>query len=608
MSVKVMRQNLLKVPLRAFDDSVDGIATMTFEQMTAFEVKSKVSIFFYLMVHCVLKGPDVPLGGLGNTHGSLRRLLLHITESGLQMQFSKDIDLVGSEHECIFSNRLQWCIETDTILQAELDRFSNVLASIFGEYNRLQVNHITDLDTWAPNTDNMAIHWVAVTPLCYNAMHRSEDAYGQGLVSDAVDTTPPDPDDAYNESHYTEADSRKALKRLAERIQSTKYFAGEESSTVPIVKDVNYMMISTCKLFYGKKSKKLFDMLDNADFVLIFELLYLKIYHYTKKGSNQHSLIFVHGHVSNMLQSRLHDQAPITSANLVSSSKTATVLHFLQAVYKSFGSDNPTTTFKTNKSMAGNNLFAYSAYGYSIKNGHQTSQNGVLIGKNILALLHGVNHFQDGYHRLPAGPLNKWEKTRNERDAGNNAERDGVISRRIVNIASSAMNESEVDCALRNIVEMLVTSNITGKKRRRDNILNLISTNESLASDIKTRLINIVNTLMPLRQRQGIKLKKWTKTEDIAIKTLILDGKIVKWGKWVSMSKLLKDNNNIDRSTGELKSHMKNSKFGKEMKTLFDETNRNAEMRASVSKKKKRKRSDDSDDSGTLRLKGAPSS
>jgi len=166
-----------------------------------------------------------------------------------------------------------------------------------------------------------------------------------------------------------------------------------------------------------------------------------------------------------------------------------------------------------------------------------------------------------------------------------------------VNIASSAINESEVDCALRNIVEMLVTSNITGKKRSRDNILNLISTNESLASDIKTRLINIVNTLMPSRQRQGIKQKRWTKTEDIAIKRLILEGKIVKWGKWVSMSKLLKDNNNIDRSVGELKSHMNGSKFGKEMKTLFVETNRNAEMRASVSKTKKRKRSDDSDDS-----------
>ena len=40
--------------LRAFDDSVEGIATMTFQQMTAFEAKSKVCIFFYLMVHSVL--------------------------------------------------------------------------------------------------------------------------------------------------------------------------------------------------------------------------------------------------------------------------------------------------------------------------------------------------------------------------------------------------------------------------------------------------------------------------------------------------------------------------------------------------------------------------
>jgi hypothetical protein len=118
----------------------------------------------------------------------MRRLFLCLIESGIQIQFSKDIDLFGSQHECIFSNRLQlqWCIETDIKVQAELDRFSSVLELIFGEYDRLLVNHITDLDTGAPNTCNMAIHWVGVTPLCYNVMHRSEDAYGQGLVSNAV--------------------------------------------------------------------------------------------------------------------------------------------------------------------------------------------------------------------------------------------------------------------------------------------------------------------------------------------------------------------------------------------------------------------------------------
>jgi hypothetical protein len=94
-----------------------------------------------------------------------------------------------------------------------------------------------------------------------------------------------------------------ALKRVQERIKSTKFFAGDGSSTVPIIKDVNYMMISFCELFYGKKSKKLFDMLKNADFVLIFELLNMKIYHNTKEGSGQHSLVFVHGQPSNMLQS-----------------------------------------------------------------------------------------------------------------------------------------------------------------------------------------------------------------------------------------------------------------------------------------------------------------
>jgi hypothetical protein len=230
-------------------------------------------------------------------------------------------------------------------------------------------------------------------------------------------------------------------------------------------------MISTIEHFYGKKSKKLFDMLKNSDFVLIFKFLYLKIYHYTKEDSNQHSLIFVHGHVSNMLQSRSHDQAPITSADLVSSSKTATLLHFLQAVCGSFSSDNPTTTFKTNKTMAGNNLFAYSIYGYSRSNGHLTSQNAVLIRKTVLALLHGVNHFREGHHRLPAGYLNRWKVDSTDIDSGIF---DGVVSRRIVNVASSAMNESEVEGALRKVVEMLKTNIMTGEKRLRTTILEMI--------------------------------------------------------------------------------------------------------------------------------------
>jgi hypothetical protein len=338
-------------------------------------------------------------------------MILLIIESGVQERLSKYIDLVGSQHEWISSRRLEWCIEMDRIVQdVELVRFSKVLASI-GIYGRLRVIHTMDMDTWCPNCDDMPDDWVAVTKEIYNVLHRSKDAYGEGLVSDAVDTTPPDPNDPYNTSHYTKDDSRKALKRLVERIQSTKDFTGVASSTVP---NVNYMMISVCELFYGKGSKKLFDMLKNADFVLIFQLLNMKVYHYTKKGSNQHSLIFVHGQPSNMLQSRNHNQAPINEYNLKSSSRTAIVLHFLQAVYGSFGSENPNTNFATNKSVAGNNLFAVSIYSFSTSNCHSPSQNAALIGKNILALQHrDVNHFREGHHQLPAGPLNTWEKGNN---------------------------------------------------------------------------------------------------------------------------------------------------------------------------------------------------
>ena len=464
----------------------------------------------------------------------------------------------------------------------ELDRFSKVLASI-GIHGSLSVNIHPSIATWAPNPGSMAIHWVPVTVECYNAIHRTEDAYGQGLFIDPGVRTTNDPDDPYK-FDFTTAEIELILKRVQECIHLTKVFPEEGPSTVL---HLNVRMISTNEHFYGKKSKKLFDMLKYADFVLIFEFLYLKIYHYTKEGSNQHSLIFVHGHVSNMLQSRPHDQAPITSANLVSSSKTATVLHFLQAVCGSFGSDNPTTTFTTNKSMAGNFLFSYSIYGYSIKNGHQTSRNAVLIGKSILALLHGVNHFREGYHRLPAGPLNEWEA-----NAGNNAERDGYLSRRIVNIASSAMNESEVEGALRKVVEMLKTNMLTGDKRPRQEILGQIKHQTPLASGIMTRLTKIVETDMPPQSKQN----RWTKTEDAAFETLIREGRIVKWGKWKSISKLLNDRG-IDRDNYDIKSHINGTKFGNAMKDLWKKTNQNAEMRASVPKSKKRKRSDDSDDS-----------
>ena len=202
-------------------------------------------------------------------------------------------------------------------------------------------------------------------------------------------------------------------------------------------------------------------------------------------------------------------------------------------------------------------------------------------------MLHGVNHFREGYHRLPAGPLNEWEA-----NAGNNAERDGYLSRRIVNIASSAMNESEVEGALRKVVEMLKTNMLTGDKRPRKEILGQIKHQTPLASGIMTRLTKIVETDMPPQSKQN----RWTKTEDAAFETLIREGRIVKWGKWKSISKLLNDRG-IVRGNYDIQSHITESKFGRAMKALWHEMNQNAEMRASVPKSKKRKRSDDSDDS-----------
>jgi hypothetical protein len=149
----------------------------------------------------------------------------------------------------------------------------------------------------------------------------------------------------------------------------------------------------------------------------------------------------------------------------VSSSKTATLLHFLQAVW-SFGSDNPTTIFKTNKTMAGSNLFADSAYSYSHSNGYLTSQNAGLIGKSVLDLLCGVwnQSFQRGTSLTTSGYLNRWEKDSSDIDIDNGVVH-GVASKRILNIASSAMNKSEVEDTLRKVVEMLVTSKVTGKER-----------------------------------------------------------------------------------------------------------------------------------------------
>ena len=107
-----------------------------------------------------------------------------------------------------------------------------------------------------------------------------------------------------------------------------------------------------------------------------------------------------------------------------------------------------------------------------------------------------------------------------------------------------------------------------------------------------TRLTKIVETDMPPQSKQN----RWTKTEDAAFETLIREGRIVKWGKWKSISKLLNDRG-IDRDNYDIKSHINGTKFGNAMKDLWKKTNQNAEMRASVPKSKKRKRSDDSDDS-----------
>ena len=96
-----------------------------------------------------------------------------------------------------------------------------------------------------------------------------------------------------------------------------------------------------------------------------------------------------------------------------------------------------------------------------------------------------------------------------------------------------------------------------------------------------TQLINIVNTDMTSKHGRG---QKWKQTEDIAIANIISSGKIVKWGDWMGMSKLLKERG-IDRSNYEIKDHMNTKKFGGKMKTLLDKLPKSAIVTATRKRK-----------------------
>jgi hypothetical protein len=95
-----------------------------------------------------------------------------------------------------------------------------------------------------------------------------------------------------------------------------------------------------------------------------------------------------------------------------------------------------------------------------------------------------------------------------------------------------------------------------------------------------TQLINIVNTDMTSKHGRG---QKWKQTEDIAIANIISSGKIVKWGDWMGMSKLLKDRG-ID-GCHDIKSHMRTKQFSGEMKTLFDKLPKSAIVTATRKRK-----------------------
>jgi hypothetical protein len=99
--------------------------------------------------------------------------------------------------------------------------------------------------------------------------------------------------------------------------------------------------------------------------------------------------------------------------------------------------------------------------------------------------------------------LNRWEKDSSDIDIDNGVVH-GVASKRILNIASLAMNKSEVEDTLRKVAEMLVTSKVTGKKRERHNIIQMINEHKSLHGDIKKQLIRIVpikNAAMVLQMK-----------------------------------------------------------------------------------------------------------
>jgi predicted transcriptional regulator YheO len=121
------------------------------------------------------------------------------------------------------------------------------------------------------------------------------------------------------------------------------------------------------------------------------------------------------------------------------------------------------------------------------------------------------------------------------------------------------MNESEVEDALRNIVEMVTTSVVTGEKRSLSRMHDIVNQNKSLHEDIKTQIINI------LPQKVAHKAHKlWTKKDHDVVQQLIREKVIKKWPDWAGMSK------HLDRSRKSIGNYMRqNEEFSGKMKTLL---------------------------------------
>ena len=383
-----------------------NLATMTIEQAISLEASGLpyfASLFFYAIAYSATECHI--LGGGRAIQGYLRRMLLFVTESGVQTLFSQlgiPMDESTMQHEFITGfGLLKWvkeshetCVKCGKAFFKTLDdKFGNLNSSTddrvnfegsFIQYVLTKCIRMEALSSWKPNVKCVPLTEVILN-LIFN-IGKWTDAFGNRMTDP---NHPYDPAKGYNDDDrdYAFSNFEAFLKRVESAFAS---FAALDTNS-EMLKAPLALGRSLATILKERGWKNFFSF---KKFGLDIEVFYYQV-----RDGMWPSFIFIHGPPCRAFNT---ESTTLSWAEIVSMRRRAVELHLLYLFSRRFLAMIMTDGFNVSIDLAKYTvlysiLMAHAMFQYLVANFHICTRTACLFSKNMMVSFNAFLHEARGY-------------------------------------------------------------------------------------------------------------------------------------------------------------------------------------------------------------------